>query len=62
MSTVDIVNTKNEKVGEIELSAKVFDLDIKEHLLHDVVRQQRAAKNKEHEKETTGEIRKNKNK
>jgi large subunit ribosomal protein L4 len=44
MSTVDIVNTKNEKVGEIELSAKVFDLDIKEHLLHDVVRQQRAAK------------------
>ncbi len=44
MSTVDIVNTKNEKVGEIELSAKVFDLDVKEHLLHDVVRQQRAAK------------------
>ena len=44
MSTVDIVNTKNEKVGEIELSEKVFDLDVKEHLLHDVVRQQRAAK------------------
>ena len=44
MSTVDIVNTSNEKVGEIELSAKVFDLDVKEHLLHDVVRQQRAAK------------------
>lgn len=44
MSTVNIVNTKNEKVGEIELSAKVFDLDVKEHLLHDVVRQQRAAK------------------
>ena len=44
MSTVDIVNTKNEKVGEIELSAKVFDLDVKEHMLHDVVRQQRAAK------------------
>lgn len=44
MSTVDIVNTKNEKVGEIELSEKVFDLDVKQHLLHDVVRQQRAAK------------------
>ena len=44
MSTVDLVNTKNEKVGEVELSAKVFDLDVKEHLLHDVVRQQRAAK------------------
>ena len=44
MSTVDIVNTKNEKVGEIELNASVFDLEVKEHLLHDVVRQQRAAK------------------
>lgn len=44
MSTVDLVNTKNEKVGEVELSEKVFDLEVKEHLLHDVVRQQRAAK------------------
>lgn len=44
MSTIDIVNIKNEKVGEIELSEKVFDLDVKEHLLHDVVRQQRASK------------------
>jgi len=44
MSTVDIVNTSNEKVGEIELSADVFDLTVKEHLLHDVVRMQRAAK------------------
>jgi large subunit ribosomal protein L4 len=44
MSTVDIVNTKNEKVGEIELSEKIFDLEVKQHLLHDVVRQQRAAK------------------
>ncbi len=44
MSTVDIVNTNNEKVGEIELSADVFDLTVKEHLLHDVVRMQRASK------------------
>ncbi len=44
MSTVNIVNTSNEKVGEIELSADVFDLTVKEHLLHDVVRMQRAAK------------------
>lgn len=44
MSTVDIVNTSNEKVGEIELNADVFDLTVKEHLLHDVVRMQRAAK------------------
>jgi large subunit ribosomal protein L4 len=44
MSTVDIVNTSNKKVGEIELNADVFDLTVKEHLLHDVVRMQRAAK------------------
>lgn len=44
MSTVDIVNISNEKVGELELSAQVFDLDVKEHLLHDIVRMQRAAK------------------
>jgi large subunit ribosomal protein L4 len=44
MSTVDIVNTSNEKVGEIELNADVFDLTVKGHLLHDVVRMQRASK------------------
>lgn len=44
MSTVDIYNIKNEKVGETGLNEKVFDLEIKEHLLHDVVRMQRAAK------------------
>ncbi len=44
MSTVDLVNISNEKVGEIELNASVFDLKVKEHLLHDIVRMQRAAK------------------
>lgn len=44
MSTADIVNISNEKVGEIELNAQVFDLEVKEHLLHDIVRMQRAAK------------------
>lgn len=44
MSTADIVNISNEKVGEIELNAQVFDLEVKEHLLHDLVRMQRAAK------------------
>ena len=44
MSTVDIYNIKNEKVGEIGLNEKVFDLEVKEYLLHDVVRMQRAAK------------------
>jgi large subunit ribosomal protein L4 len=44
MSTVSVINIKNEKVGEIELNAKVFDLIVKEHLLHDVVKMQLAAK------------------
>ncbi len=44
MSTVDIYNTKKEKVGEIGLNEKVFDLEVKEHVLHEVVRMQRAAR------------------
>jgi large subunit ribosomal protein L4 len=44
MSTVSVLNIKNEKVGEIELNEKVFDLVVKEHLLHDVVKMQLAAK------------------
>ncbi len=44
MSTVTVYNTKNEAVGEIELSKEVFNLEVKEHLLHDVVRMQRAGK------------------
>lgn len=44
MSTVTVYNTKNEAVGEVELNDKVFNLDVKEHLLHDVVRMQRAAR------------------
>lgn len=44
MSTVEVKNIKNEKVGEIELNDQIFNLEIKEHLLHDVVRMQRAAK------------------
>lgn len=44
MSTVNVVNTKNEKVGEIELNDEVFNLEVKEYLLHDVVRMQRASR------------------
>ena len=44
MSTVDILNTKKEKVGEIGLNEAVFNLEVKEHVLHDVVRMQRAAR------------------
>ncbi|MBU0663905.1 MAG: 50S ribosomal protein L4 [Proteobacteria bacterium] len=44
MSTVSVLNIKNEKVGEIELNEKVFDLVVKEHLLHDVVKMQLASR------------------
>ncbi len=44
MSTVRIVNTKNEPVGEIELNDAVFNRDVKPHILHEVVRMQRAAR------------------
>ena len=44
MSTVEVKNIKNEKVGEIELNDQIFNLEVKEYLLHDVVRMQRAAK------------------
>jgi len=44
MSTVTVYNTKNEAVGETELNDKIFNLEVKEHLLHDVVRMQRAAR------------------
>jgi len=44
MSTVEVKNIQNEKVGEIELSDQIFNREIKEYLLHDMVRMQRAAK------------------
>ncbi len=44
MSTVNVKNTKNEDVGQIELNDAVFNLEVKEYLLHDVVRMQRAAR------------------
>ncbi|BHH84294.1 50S ribosomal protein L4 [Desulforhopalus sp. 52FAK] len=44
MSTVNIVNTKNESVGEIDLNDEVFNREVKEYILHEVVRMQRAAR------------------
>lgn len=44
MSTVNIVNTKNENVGEMDLNDNIFNLEVKEYILHDVVRMQRAAR------------------
>lgn len=44
MSIVNIYNIRNEKVGEIGLSQQIFEVEVKEHLLHDVVRMQLAAR------------------
>jgi len=44
MSTINVVNTKNENVGQLELNDAVFNLEVKEYILHDVVRMQRAAR------------------
>lgn len=44
MSTVEVKNIKNEKVGEVELSDQLFNREVKNYVLHDVVRQQRAAR------------------
>ncbi|MFH0782092.1 MAG: 50S ribosomal protein L4 [Pseudomonadota bacterium] len=44
MSTINIVNTKNESVGEIDLNDDVFNREVKEYVLHEVVRMQRAGR------------------
>lgn len=44
MSTVNVVNTRNENVGQVELNDAVFNLEVKEYILHDVVRMQLAAR------------------
>ena len=37
MPTVDVFNMNGERVGEIELNPHIFDAEIKEHLMYDVV-------------------------
>ena len=44
MSTVEIKNIKNESVGEIDLNDLIFNREVKNYVLHEVVRQQRAAR------------------
>lgn len=44
MSTVNIVNINNESVGEVVLNDEIFNREVKEHILHEVVRMQRAAR------------------
>lgn len=44
MPKVDIYNTKNTKVSEIELDRGIFDCEVKEHLFYDMIRMQLAHK------------------
>ena len=42
MAMTEVYNIKNEKVGDIELNDSLFGVQVNPHLLHDVVRMQRA--------------------
>ena len=46
MPRLKIRNLQNEQVGEIELSERVFGAEVKQHLIHEVVRMQNNRKRK----------------
>ncbi len=42
MAKTDVVNIKNEKVGELELNDDLFGVKVRQNILHEIVRMQRA--------------------
>jgi large subunit ribosomal protein L4 len=44
MSAISVYSKGKKKVSEIDLDARIFDSDVKDHLIHDVVRMQMARK------------------
>lgn len=42
MAVTEVYNTDNKKVGEVELNESLFGLEVKKHILHDVVKMQLA--------------------
>jgi large subunit ribosomal protein L4 len=42
MAVTEVYNTDNKKVGEVELNEALFGLEVKKHILHDVVKMQLA--------------------
>ena len=44
MAKIDVYNLDRQKVGELELADEVFAVEIKEHLLHEVVQAQLASR------------------
>lgn len=44
MASITVYNKSKKKVSEIDLDARIFDSEVKDHLIHDVVRMQMARK------------------
>lgn len=44
MAVTEVINIKKEKVGEVDLNDNLFSVEVDAHLLHSVVRMQRAAR------------------
>ncbi len=44
MAKIDVYNLERQKVGELELADEVFAVEVKEHLLHEVVAAQLASR------------------
>ena len=42
MTVTEVKNIKNEKTGELELNDLIFGVEVKQHIIHDIVRMQRA--------------------
>jgi large subunit ribosomal protein L4 len=57
MPTVDVVDLKNNKVGEVELADEVFGAEVNESLLYEAVRQFQAGKHTgNHKTKTRSEV------
>ncbi|MCG8423232.1 MAG: 50S ribosomal protein L4 [Proteobacteria bacterium] len=58
MATLEVKNTKGDRVGEVELDDAVFAVDVHEHLLWEVVKWQRAKRRSgTHSTKRRGEVR-----
>jgi len=44
MAVTDILNIEGAKVGEVEIKDEIFNCEVKEHLIHDVVKMQLASR------------------
>jgi large subunit ribosomal protein L4 len=42
MAVTEVKNIKNKKAGDLELNDSIFGVEVKEHIIHDIVRMQRA--------------------